>query len=62
MRLLRLRNCSRKSSEVLGVIALPESIPASFENSIGHEVRVEFKKVEALVADRGKLRYVVREK
>ena len=47
---------------VPGSIALPVSIPANFENSIGHEVRVEFKKVDALLSDRGKLRYVVREK
>lgn len=47
---------------VPGPAALPEGIPAKFENSIGHEVAVVFKKVDLLSDDRGKLRYVVREK
>ena len=40
---------------------LPESIPANFENSIGHEVKVEFMKVESIRADCGKLRFVVKD-
>lgn len=37
-------------------------IKAKFENDIGHEVPVEFKAVNEIKHDRGKIRYVVREK
>lgn len=41
---------------------LPSSIPLNFRKAIGDEVSVEFKKVDAIAHDRGKIRYVVREK
>ena len=47
---------------VSGSVALPSSIEAGFKSAIGGEVDVEFKKVDAIQSDRGKLRYVVREK
>lgn len=47
---------------VPGVSEMPRSIEEGFRSAIGGEVAVEFKKVESIQADRGKLRYVVREK
>ena len=47
---------------VPGALEMPRSIEEGFRSAIGGEVAVEFKKVESIQADRGKLRYVVREK
>lgn len=47
---------------VPGVSEMPRSIEEGFRSAIGGEVSVDFKKVESIQADRGKLRYVVREK
>lgn len=47
---------------VPGAREIPTSIPLNFKKAIGDEVPVEFKKVDAIVHDRGKIRYVVREK
>ena len=60
-RVVQHKDLSITVEYVPGSVALPESIPANFENSIGHEVKVEFRKVESIQADRGKLRFVVRE-
>ena len=47
---------------VPGAREIPTSIPLNFKKAIGDEVPVEFKKVDAIAHDRGKIRYVVREK
>lgn len=47
---------------VPGVCKIPSSIPINFKKAIGDEVPVEFKKVAEIAHDRGKIRYVVREK
>lgn len=47
---------------VPGNAEMPLGIVDGFKAAIGGEVAVEFKKVESIQADRGKLRYVVREK
>lgn len=61
-RVMQHKDLSITVEYVPGLVALPEGIPASFENSIDHEVKVEFVKVESIMSDRGKLRFVVREK
>ena len=61
-RVIQHRDLSITVEYVPGAVALPESIPADFENAIGHAVKVEFKKVGSIQADRGKLRFVVRER
>ena len=47
---------------VPGAREIPSSIPLNFKKAIGGEVPVEFKKVAEIAHDRGKIRYVVREK
>lgn len=47
---------------VPGAREIPSSIPSNFKRAIGNEVPVEFKKVSEITHDRGKIRYVVREK
>lgn len=47
---------------VPGRAEMPRNIEDGFRAAIGGEVSVEFQKVNAIQADRGKLRYVVREK
>lgn len=47
---------------VPGTIEMPQCIEDNFKMAIDAEVSVKFKKVDAIQADRGKLRYVVKEK
>lgn len=47
---------------VSGTRPIPDWIQRNLEEAIGREVPVEFKKVQAITHDRGKIRYVVREK
>lgn len=47
---------------VPGTQEIPPSIQLNFKKAIGDEVPVEFKKVAEIAHDRGKIRYVVREK
>lgn len=47
---------------VPGNAEMPQGIVDGFKTAIGGEVSVEFKRVDSIQADRGKLRYVVREK
>lgn len=47
---------------VPGTVEMPRCIEDGFKSAIGGEVAVEFRKVDSILADRGKLRYVVKEK
>lgn len=47
---------------VSGGAEMPQSIEGGFKAAIGGEVSVDFKKVDSIQSDRGKMRYVVREK
>ena len=56
------RDLSIEVEYVPGAVELPQSVVRNFEKSVGAEVPVMFRKVDSIAHDRGKIRYVVRER
>lgn len=61
-RVVQHKDLSITVEYVPGSMEMPNSIPENFNKAIDGEVKVKFKVVDSIAHDRGKLRFVVREK